>query len=192
MSQRVCSACSPRGWQQERAPEDGSRVRLRAGLQAPRPLDLCHTRTGCSVALGCLFFIGEGEAPPHHRLRGVMLSHSSSLLRPDPPVSPTPAAFPGSLVIPRVFARHPGLGCQRDLPCFGFVLLPCVPSPLRREEERGTPVSPRYPWPSSTEHGVGSSIFPHISSGEGFAYDAAVFASCYGPQSCWPSWAGPT
>jgi hypothetical protein len=90
----------------------------------------------------------------------VVLSHSSSLLRPDPPVSPTPAAFPGSLVIPQVFARQPGLGCPRDLPCFGSMLLPYVPSPLRREEERGTPVSPRYPWPSSTEHGVGSSAVP--------------------------------
>ena len=122
----------------------------------------------------------------------VVLSRSSSLLRPDPPVSPTPAAFPGSLVILRVFARQPGLGCQRDLPCFGSVLLLYVPSPLRREEERGTPVSPRYPWPSSTEHGVGSSTSPHTSCGEGFANDAAVFASCYGPQSCWPSWTGPT
>src|SRR5262245_33322979 len=56
--QRLCSACSPHGWQQERVPEDGSRVRLINGLQAPRPLDLCHTRTGHSVTLGRLFFIG--------------------------------------------------------------------------------------------------------------------------------------
>lgn len=90
----------------------------------------------------------------------VVLSRSSSLLRPDLPVSSTPAAFPGSLVIPRVFARQPGLGCWRDLPCFGSLLLLCVPSPLRREEERGTPVSPRSLRPSSTEHGVGSSISP--------------------------------
>src|SRR5215471_14138399 len=68
LSQRLCSACSPLGWQQERVPEGGSRVRLIDGLQAPRPLDLCHTRTGCSVALGSRFFIGEGEAWPHHRL----------------------------------------------------------------------------------------------------------------------------
>jgi hypothetical protein len=27
-----------------------------------RPLDLCHTRTALNVALGCLFFIGYGEA----------------------------------------------------------------------------------------------------------------------------------
>jgi hypothetical protein len=122
----------------------------------------------------------------------VMLSRSSSLLRPDPPVSPTPAAFPGPLVIRRVFARRPGLGCPRDLPCFGSPLLPYVLSPLRREEERGTPVLPHSPRPSSTEHGVGSSISPHPSFGEGFANDAAVFASCYGPQSCLPSWTGPT
>src|SRR5215813_9780666 len=83
----------------------------------------------------------------------VLLSRSSSLLRPDPPVSPTPAAFPGSLVIQRVFARRPGLGCPRDLPCFGSSLLLCVPPPLRREEARGTPVCPCCPWPSSTEHG---------------------------------------
>ena len=139
----------------------------------------------------------SGHRHNHHspRVPGserIVLSRSSSLLRPAPPVSPTPAAFPGSLVIPQVFARHPALSCQRDLPCFGSVLLPYVPSPLRREEERGTPVSPRYPWPSSTEHEVGSSLSPHISSGEGFAYDAAVFAARYGPQSCWPSWAGPT
>ena len=52
--------------------------------------------------------------------------------------------------------------------------------------------SPRYPWPSSTEHGVGSSTSPHTSCSEGFANDAAVFALCYGPQSCLPSWTGPT
>jgi hypothetical protein len=121
-----------------------------------------------------------------------MLSPRSSLLRPDPPVSPTPAAFPGPLVIPPVLARRPGLGCRRDLPCFGSVLLPYVPSPLRREEARGTPVCPRCPWPSSTEHGVGSSAAPDTRFGRGFAYDAAVFASCYGPQSCLPSWTGPT
>jgi hypothetical protein len=62
MSQRVCSACSPLEWQQERVPEDGSRVRLINGLRAPRPLDLCHTRTALNVALGCPFFLGYGEA----------------------------------------------------------------------------------------------------------------------------------
>jgi hypothetical protein len=122
----------------------------------------------------------------------VVLSRSSSLLRPDPPVSPTPAAFPGFLVIPQVFARRPGLGCLRDFPCFGSPLLLCVPPPLRREEERRTPVFPRSPRPSSTEHGVGSSPSPHTSCSEGFAYDAAVFALCYGPHSCLPSWTGPT
>jgi len=33
---------------------------------------------------------------------------------------------------------------------------------------------------------------PNTSSRWGFAYDAAVFASCYGPQGCLPSWTGPT
>jgi len=68
-----------------------------------------------------------------------VLSLPSSLLRPDPPVSTTPTDFPGALVIPQVCARRPGLGCLRDLPCFRSTLLPCVPSPLRREEERGYP-----------------------------------------------------
>ena len=67
------------------------------------------------------------------------MSLPSLLLRPDPPVSTTPPDFPGALVIRWVCARRPGLDCPRDLPCFGSVLLPYVPSPLRREEER------RYP-----------------------------------------------
>src|SRR5262249_42980091 len=77
-------------------------------------------------------------------------------------------------------------------PCFRSSLLLCVPPPLRREEARGTPVCPCCPWPSSTEHGVGSSTFLHTSCGEGFANDVAVFALCCGLQSCWPSWTGPT
>jgi hypothetical protein len=64
----------------------------------------------------------------------VMLSLSSSLLRPDPPVSTTPADFPGSLVIRRGFARRPDLGCPRDLPCFASVLPPYVPPSIRRQE----------------------------------------------------------
>ena len=71
--------------------------------------------------------------------RRVLLSLPLSLLRPDPPVSTTPTDFPGALVIPQVCARRPGLGYRRDLPCFGSTLLPDVPAPLRREEER------RYP-----------------------------------------------
>jgi hypothetical protein len=69
--QRVCSACSPLGWQHGMVPAHGSRVRLIDGLHAPRPLDLCLTRTGASVALGCLFFLWYGEVWPHHRLIGV-------------------------------------------------------------------------------------------------------------------------
>ena len=71
--------------------------------------------------------------------RRVLLSPPSLLLRPDPPVSTTPTDFPGALVIPRVSARRPGLGCLRDLPCFRSTLLPSVPSPLRREEEQRHP-----------------------------------------------------
>ncbi len=65
----------------------------------------------------------------------VLLSLPSTLLRPDPPVSATPPDFPGSLVIQKVFALRPDMGCRRDLPCFTAVLLPCVPPPLRREED---------------------------------------------------------
>src|SRR5262245_40380442 len=104
-----------------------------------------------------------------------MLSRPSPLHGPDPHLSPPLAPFPGLLVIPDVFARRLGLGCRRDLPCFRSVLRADVPSPLRREEKRGTPVFPRCPWPSSTEHGVGSSSSPHTSFGEGFADNAAAF-----------------
>jgi len=157
-----------------------------------------------TVRPACFFFAvvlsshpGPGVLRDHHGPRvlrswRVMLFLRSSLLRPDPPVSSTPAAFPGPLVIPQVRARRPGLGCRRDLPCFVSVLLLCVPSPLRREEAQRTPVCPRCPWPSSTKHGVGSSSCPDTRFGRGFAHDAAVFASCYGPHSCWPSWTSPT
>src|SRR5215813_3562731 len=79
--QRVCSACSPQGWQHGVVPEHGSRIRLIDGLQAPRPLDLCHTRTASSVALGCFFFIWYGEAWPHHRLIGVRRASPHSCLQ---------------------------------------------------------------------------------------------------------------
>jgi hypothetical protein len=74
----------------------------------------------------------------------VIVSPSSPLLRPDPPVSPAPPDFPSSLVIQAAFARRSGLGCRRDLPCFGSVLLPHVPSPLRREESQG-PIPAGHP-----------------------------------------------
>jgi hypothetical protein len=90
------------------------------------------------------------------------LSLPSSLLRPDPPVSTPPTDFPGTLVIPRVCARRPGLGCRRDLPCFETTLLPSVPSPLRREEEqrhpstipapRGFPQQNNASAPPATQH----------------------------------------
>ena len=132
-------------------------------------LPLLRSLIRSSSRLGRPAFTGGFVLPPSLRLAHdhpsprvlgsgrVVLSHPSTLLRPDPQLSPTPPAFPGLLVIPEVFARRPGLGCQGERPCFRSVLLPDAPSPLRREEKRGTPVSPRYPWPSSTEHGVGSS-----------------------------------
>src|SRR4029453_4279954 len=86
--------------------------------------------------------LGSVRRPLNPRVLGsrrVMLSLPSSLLRPDPPVSTTPTDFPGALVIPQVCARRPVLGCLRDFPCFESTLLPCVLSPLRREEERGYP-----------------------------------------------------
>src|SRR5262249_6588172 len=55
-----------------------------------------------------------------------------------------------------------------------------------------SPVIFRSHWPSSTKHGVGSSCGPDLRFRQGFANDAAVFTLCYGPQSCLPSWAGPT
>ena len=90
------------------------------------------------------------------------MSLPSSLLRPDPPVSPTPTDFPGALVLPQVCARRPGLGCRRALPCCATTLLPCVPSPLRREEAqrhprdipapRGLPQQNNASAPPATQH----------------------------------------
>lgn len=57
-----------------------------------------------------------------------------------------PAAFPGALVIPQVFARRPDLGCLRDLPCFAAALLPYVPRSLRRPES-WVPISSASPPP---------------------------------------------
>ena len=95
----------------------------------------------------------------------VLLSLSSSLLRPDPPLSTAPPDFPSSLVIQEAFARRPGLGCCRDLPCFGSVLRPRVPSPLRREEKQvPIPAATLLPWPSSLLNGVGSSTIPASAS----------------------------
>lgn len=116
----------------------------------------------------------SGHSSNHLDPRGlcserVMLSLSSSLLRPDPPVSPAPPDFPSSLVIQEAFARRPGLGCCRDLPCFGSVLRPRVPSPLRREEKQvHIPAATLLPWPSSLLNGVGSSTIP-ASASAGFS-----------------------
>jgi len=44
--------------------------------------------------------------------------------------------------------------------------------------------------PQSTESAP--LLFPNTSFRRGFVHDAAVFALCYGPQGCLPSWTGPT
>jgi len=111
-------------------PSSWSRPSCHMGALSAYPASgRCHDRLGPRV-LG---------------FRKVVLSFPSSLLRPDPPVSTAPTDFPGTLVIRQVCARRPGLGCPRDLPCFGSALLPCVPSPLRREEERRDPSSSPLP-----------------------------------------------
>src|SRR5215468_6233750 len=74
----------------------------------------------------------------------VVLSFPSSLLRPDPPVSTAPTDFPGTLVIRQVCARRPGLGCPRDLPCFGSKLLP-APSGFPQQNSASAPLSPPTP-----------------------------------------------
>ena len=70
------------------------------------------------------------------RSERVIVSRSSPLLRPDPPVSPAPPDFTSSAYTGGR-ARQLGLGCERHLPCFGSAFLPHVPSPLRREESQG-------------------------------------------------------
>ena len=77
------------------------------------------------------------------RSERVIVSRSSLPLRPDPPVSPAPPDFTSSAYTGGR-ARQLGLGCERHLPCFGSVLLPHVPSPLRREESQG-PIPAGHP-----------------------------------------------
>jgi hypothetical protein len=89
-----------------------------------------------------------------------MLSLSSWLIRPDPPVSTTPADFPVWLVIRQVFARRSGLDCPRDLPRFRLTLRPYVPPSLRREEKWRYPNSSPPPGLSATEYCVSSSTIP--------------------------------
>ena len=94
-----------------------------------------------------------------------MLSLASSLLLPDPPVLETLADFTGSLLIQQVLARRPGLGCLQDLPRFGSAILPYVPSPRRREEDRVHISSlPRSRRPSPRLEQVGSSRTPTLAS----------------------------
>lgn len=71
---------------------------------------------------------GDHLDPRVLRSERVVLSLSSLLLRPDPRVSTAPPDFP--VVIQRVLARQPGLGCYRDCPCFGYQsVFGCRPAP---------------------------------------------------------------
>jgi len=123
----------------------------------------------------------------------VIVSLSSPLLRPDPPISAAPPDFPSTLVIQEAVARRPGLGRRRDLPCFGSALLPRVPSPLRREEKQVhipmSPCSHRLPQPSIESAPPMSPT--SASVGAHLATLVTVFA-CYGPRGCSPSWTDPT
>ena len=65
-------------------------------------------------------------------------------------------------------------------------------APMPRGETRIPQLSPRSLRLSATKQCVSSSISPDTSFRRGFAYAAAAFTSCYGPQGCWPSWTGPT
>jgi len=95
-----------------------------------------------------------------------------------PPLSQDHWLYRGSLPDDLVWAA-----CE-TFPALGHHSFCACRHPYAERRSEGTPVSPHFQWPSSTEHGVGSSTSPHTSCGEGFANDAAVFASCYGPLSC--------
>jgi hypothetical protein len=109
----------------------------------------------------------------------VIVSPSSPLIRPDPPVSSAPPDFPSSLVIQAAFARRSGLGCRRDLPCFGSALLPHVPSPLRREESQG-PIPASHPVSIAFLNKALSRLLQHsqhrLPSGPSFRRVNPVFA----------------
>src|SRR5688572_10093613 len=105
-----------------------------AGLIKPSPSSCLPARLVLSMPPASVGFNGH-LSPRVLCSEGVILSPSSLLIRPNPPVSTTPADFPVWLVIRQVFARRSGLGCPRDLPHFGSTLHPYVPSSLRREEK---------------------------------------------------------
>jgi hypothetical protein len=121
------------------------------------------------------------------------VSRSSLPLRPDPPVSPAPPDFTSSAYTGGR-ARQLGLGCERHLPCFGSVLLPHVPSPLRREENQGLipalrPCSRAFP--TKTVSRLLQCSRHRLPSGP-FSRRFFRCSLCYGPRGCSPSWTDPT
>ena len=121
------------------------------------------------------------------------MSRSSLPLRPDPPVSPAPPDFTSSAYTGGR-ARQLGLGCERHLPCFGSVLLPHVPSPLRREETQGLIPALRpcsMAFPTKTVSRLLQCSRHRLPSGP-FSRRFFRCSLCYGPRGCSPSWTDPT
>jgi len=103
-----------------------------------------------------------------------------------PPISQAHWLYDGSLPDDLVWAASetfPALGQRSFLACH---------RPYAERRNGDTPAVPPLPRLSATKQCVSSSIPPDPSFRRGFAYDAAAFTSCYGPQGCWPSWTGPT
>jgi hypothetical protein len=122
----------------------------------------------------------------------VMLSPTSSLLRPDPPLWATPSHFPVFPVIGPVLAIRSCLGCHPEVPCFTATLLPNVPSPLRREESwvliSGLPQLQR---PSPRKKRIGSSSIPPLASGGSLSRRCSIHFMLR-PAWLLASWTSPT
>ena len=103
-----------------------------------------------------------------------------------PPLSQDHWLYYGSLPDNLVWAAcetFPALGQCSFLTCRH-------PYAERRSEAPQSPLATLGLPPQNTESAP--LLFPDTSFSQGFAHDAAVFASCYGPQGCLPSWTGPT
>src|SRR5262245_9434801 len=128
---------------------------------------------------------------------------------PPPPRRCRAASFPQHGSKPRCVAisqalhllglsRRPcrplGLGCERHLPCFGSMLLPHVPSPLRREENQGL-VPARRPcsmaFPTKTVSRLLLCSRHRLPSGP-FSRRFFRCSLCYGPRGGSPSSTDPT
>jgi hypothetical protein len=128
------------------------------------------------------------------RSGGVMLSPPSSLLRPDPPDSVAPPDFPRSVVIPVAPPDDLVWAAAESFPVLGQSSVPTCHHLCAGRRSRGhIPTQPPHPEPSSEPNGVSSSNAPDI----GFRRAKVsalppVFALCYGPRDCSPSWTDPT